>query len=521
MEQRSRIREFIGTLLASRRRVLLTALAALALLDLGRSIFAHLGYAIPVEQWQPDPKRYADIAWPPGVDLPANAPPGEAIYRRRCAVCHGPDGRGNGPAAPSLIPRPRDFTTGLYKYKTTPADEPPSEEDLLHTVSQGLRASAMPYFHDLLSAADLREVVGYIKHFSSAFDSAAVQPLVVPKRVAPSADSIDRGARLFKTRGCDGCHAANGRGGMALADQKGYPVIVRDLTAPWTFRGGSDPEQIWLRLTTGLSGGPMPSFAATTTAEERWDLVNYVLSIARTPAWEAGGTLDGPGQQADLTRRGAYLVHAQVCGLCHTMINRTGIYRADDYYLAGGMRVVAYPHGVFVSRNLTSDRETGLGNRSEQDIIAALRTGRSEGRVLIFFDMPWIYLHSLSDADASAIARFLKSLPPVHNHIPAPLRYGIVETLLGKIGRPLPALPVTVLTYADQRFGQENGRSRDWPQTWLINAQWFVLVAGVIASSSPDGASPVRSGGGAAALPPRSVSPWLSLPAMCSMNFLC
>lgn len=268
---------------------------------------------------------------------------------------------------------------------------------------------------------------------------------------------------------------------MALADQKGYPVIVRDLTAPWTFRGGSDPEQIWLRLTTGLSGGPMPSFAATTTAEERWDLVNYVLSIARTPAWEAGGTLDGPGQQADLTRRGAYLVHAQVCGLCHTMINRTGIYRADDYYLAGGMRVVAYPHGVFVSRNLTSDRETGLGNRSEQDIIAALRTGRSEGRVLIFFDMPWIYLHSLSDADASAIARFLKSLPPVHNHIPAPLRYGIVETLLGKIGRPLPALPVTVLTYADQRFGQENGRSRDWPQTWLINAQWFVLVAGVIA----------------------------------------
>ena len=198
MEQRSRIREFIGTLLASRRRVLLTALAALALLDLGRSIFAHLGYAIP---WSSSgsPIRSATRT-SHGRPVSIRGEPTTRRGHLQAALRGVPwaDGRGNGPAAPSLIPRPRDFTTGLYKYKTTPADEPPSEEDLLHTVSQGLRASAMPYFHDLLSAADLREVVGYIKHFSSAFDSAAVQPLVVPKRVAPSADSIDRGARLLK-----------------------------------------------------------------------------------------------------------------------------------------------------------------------------------------------------------------------------------------------------------------------------------------------------------------------------------
>jgi mono/diheme cytochrome c family protein len=283
------------------------------------------------------------------------------------------------------------------------------------------------------------------------------------------------------TLGCQGCHGADGRGGLRLADAKGYPVIARDLTAPWTFRGGSDPDQIWLRLTTGLGGGVMPSFATAATDSQRWDLVNYVLSIARTAPWDPDGKLEGPGQQADLARRGEYLVHAEMCGLCHTMIDRTGIYRADDRYLAGGMRVEAYPHGVLVSRNLTSDPETGLGKWSERQIVDALRDGRSGGRVLNMFDMPWIYLHSLGDADATAIARYLKSLPAVHNHIPGPLRYGVVETWLGKIGRQPPAFPTTVLTFADQQFGQSDGPSREWPQTWLVNAQRIVLVAGIIA----------------------------------------
>ena len=87
-----------------------------------------------------------------------------------------------------------------------------------------------------------------------------------------------------------------------------------------------------------MVAGSMPAFAGNTTDGERWDVVNYILSIARIAPWESGGQLAGPGQQSDLTRRGAYLVHAEMCGLCHTMIDRSGIYRGDDYYLAGGMR---------------------------------------------------------------------------------------------------------------------------------------------------------------------------------------
>jgi cytochrome c553 len=89
--------------------VLIFGLLLLAL-DVGRSIWARVGYAYPSTEYRPDPAQYADLTWPPGADVDAEAPLGTRLYARHCAVCHGPDGRGNGPAAPSVLPRPRDFT---------------------------------------------------------------------------------------------------------------------------------------------------------------------------------------------------------------------------------------------------------------------------------------------------------------------------------------------------------------------------------------------------------------------------
>lgn len=81
------------------RRVSMGALALLLLLDVARSVIARLGYRQPVERWQPAARDYADLAWPPGNDVPPGASLGARVYAQRCAVCHGPDGRGNGPAA--------------------------------------------------------------------------------------------------------------------------------------------------------------------------------------------------------------------------------------------------------------------------------------------------------------------------------------------------------------------------------------------------------------------------------------
>ena len=466
----------------SRRKIVLGTLALLLLLDIGRSFYARVGYARPTDYWQPSPSTYANLTWPPGADARPSASAGERVYARYCATCHGPDGRGNGPAAPSLIPRPRDFTLGQFKYKSTPAGQPPTDADLRRVITNGLQASAMPYFRDVLRDEDVRQVARYIKSMSPTLANRAVNSVAVTRRVPPDSASIARGRSLYQTSGCASCHGSDGRSRLTLSDAKGYPVIARDLSALWTFRGGDQPEQIWMRVTTGMSPGPMPSFAATMSAEQRWDVVNYVLSLQRAPPWQPGGKLDGPGRHGDRRKRGEYLVRAEMCGLCHTQINQTGIYRGDDGYLAGGMRIGAYPQGIFVSRNLTSDRETGLGAWTEEQIADAMRNGRAPDRTLNIWGMPWMYLHRLTQEDALSIASYLKTLPAVRNRIPPALHYGIVETVVMKLIRGLPRAGPFVLTYADGNFAQGRSRlPRDLPQRLLVWAQWLVLGVGIIA----------------------------------------
>jgi mono/diheme cytochrome c family protein len=95
--------------------------------------------------------------------------------------------------------------------------------------------------------------------------------------------------------------------------------------------------------------------------------------------------------------------------------------------------------------------------------------------------MPWFYVHYLSDDDATAVARYLKTLTPVRNQVPAPLHYGIAETIVVKLTRPLPAANPKVLTYADGNFASPDGRPRsDGRQALLVNAQWTVLALGIV-----------------------------------------
>jgi mono/diheme cytochrome c family protein len=487
---------------AGRRRTALFALLlALVALDVGRSIYARRAYAEPRTMFDPDPKVYARIKWPPGSDVAPGASLGAKLYAQHCALCHGPDGRGNGPAAPSMIPRPRDFTLGQYKYKTTQADAPPTEDDLFATVRDGLPGAAMPYFSDLMSEAELRAVVRYVESMSEVFGTEA-EPAPRPPQptpVAPSAgqQSVERGKKLYTDSGCAACHGADLRGGKVYPDAKGHPLIARDLTAPWAFRGGASREAVWLRLTVGMASGPMPSFGATLSDEERWALADFIGSAARTPPWAKGGRLGGPGTSADPATRGAYLVHFEMCGLCHTQIEPSGIYD-EQHYLAGGMRVGLYPHGFHITRNLTSDPETGVGGKSIEQIVSALRNGRASDRVLNPFAMLWPNFHPLTEEDARAIATHLKTgLAPVRNRIGPPARYGFIETVLAKLTRPMPAVP-KALTYAEGDFGSLDGSSTSLPlQDAMVIAQW-VLLAVALALSALGGR-------------PRSVIGWLGV----------
>jgi hypothetical protein len=82
----------------------------------------------------------------------------------------------------------------------------------------------------------------------------------------------------------------------------------------------------------------------------------------------------------------------------------------------------AGPWGVSFARNLTPDKETGLGSWTEAMFIKALRTGKDmgEGRPILP-PMPWESIGKMKDSDLKAVFAYLKSLPPIHNPIHDPI----------------------------------------------------------------------------------------------------
>lgn len=468
------------------RRIVVVTVSLLLLLDAGRSLYARIGAATPTRVWSPDPSYARAIVWPPGSDLKPDAPAGQRVYAQHCAVCHGPDGRGNGPAAPSLRPRPRDFTRGIFKLKSTPENEPPTLDDVRATIKGGMPGSSMPAWGDLLPNAEIDAVADYVRAFGplKAWSPSEASLAAPPARVA--AGSAEHGQQLYGDLGCPSCHGQNGRGdgpsAKDLKDAWNQPDPPRDLTAPWTFRGGASPEALYVRIAYGIHGTPMPSYTEVAEPQDIGAVVAYLRSLARTPPWDAGGSLDGPGQSSDPVRRGEYLVHAEMCGLCHTPVDADGIYLADTHYLAGGMKVEAGAHGIYFTRNLTSDPDTGLGKWTIEQIATAIRTGHTPERRLNYWGMPWMVLGALTDDDATAVASYLKTLPAVHNQIPLPLHFGFVETVARKLTYSWPVLVPDRLAYSAGNFGYERPTTlrRDLPQSLLIWAQLIVLGTGGI-----------------------------------------
>jgi cytochrome c oxidase cbb3-type subunit 2 len=107
---------------------------------------------------------------------------GRKVYAQHCAQCHGEKGDGQGTGAAHLLPRPRDFTTGKFKLRTTPSGALPTDDDLKRVVRLGMPYTSMPPW-PLLSDAEVDAVVQYLKSFYEGFaDSAqAAKPIALPQ----------------------------------------------------------------------------------------------------------------------------------------------------------------------------------------------------------------------------------------------------------------------------------------------------------------------------------------------------
>jgi mono/diheme cytochrome c family protein len=231
---------------------------------------------------------------------------GERLYSESCLACHGERGRGDGPAAKFLHPKPRDF--GEVRFRLVSAvNLLPSDDDLLFVLNRGIPGSAMfPFAH--LAEADRQALVGHVRRLTrqaledrlraeaaaagEEVDAAdldqrlerATQPRDAVEVPAdwppPSAESVARGqAKYLKL--CAPCHGTSGKGDgvQEQKDDKGLPTRPRDFTRG-IFKSGRDPRRLYTRIRLGMPGSPMPGLGPEIPAGDIVDMIHFVLSLS-------------------------------------------------------------------------------------------------------------------------------------------------------------------------------------------------------------------------------------------------
>jgi mono/diheme cytochrome c family protein len=150
--------------------------------------------------------------------------------------------------------------------------------------------------------------------------------------------------------------------------------------------------------------------------------------------------------QANLIERGAYLAQAADCSACHTTQG------GKEY--AGGLGF-KLPFGTLYSTNITPDKETGIGNYSDQDFLGAVHRGIRRDGARLYPAMPFTSYTYMTDADALAIKAYLFSLPPVRASIPA-------NTLTFPFNQRWSMIFWSALFNPDRRFEPDSSKSPEW-----------------------------------------------------------
>ncbi|MCL4456305.1 MAG: cytochrome c [Nitrospirae bacterium] len=217
---------------------------------------------------------------------------GKKVYEQRCVICHGPKGDGKGLVG--IVHRyqkrgavqtifPRDFTTGVFRFRTTATGCLPTNDDLLRVVTGGIPRAYMPS-HEDVPLDERKAVAEYIKTFSKRWkEEEACKPFIVKApRFVGTAESAEKGKKLYKEMKCWECHGEHGKGdgpkSDRIKDDWGDPILAFDFTTG-ALKLGFAPENVYTAYTTGLDGSGMPSYEDSMNEEERWHLVSYTLIL--------------------------------------------------------------------------------------------------------------------------------------------------------------------------------------------------------------------------------------------------
>jgi len=221
----------------------------------------------------------------PDVGTEAQRESGKQLYLKYCSQCHGDKGDGEGYATPHLLPRPRNFTTGKFKVRTTPTGALPTHQDLVNIIRRGMPYTSMPAWPGFTDQ-QVSDLAYFITTFSADFSNPenAPKPIALPGAPKSTKESVELGKKLYGEIGCIKCHGtlgrADGPSAPTLVDDWGHPIRPADLTQSWTFRGGSSREDIFRTMSTGFNGTPMPGFNDALKPEERWAITDYIDSLS-------------------------------------------------------------------------------------------------------------------------------------------------------------------------------------------------------------------------------------------------
>lgn len=230
---------------------------------------------------------------------------GLALFNKHCSQCHGPGGEGNGVYAAQLVPRPRDFSAGAFKFSAV-SKGIPTDGELFRTIRHGLMPSLMPPFKSL-SDDDIKAVILAVRHH--AFESNIRQQLenspsrtreLAEKRAHERLDTgavlqlpprpvkfdLEKGRTFFETN-CAVCHDKDGRGRTRtdLVDSFEQPISPRDLTTG-PYKGGDSLDALAIRILRGIPTTPMPANPQI-SAEDLWNTAAYTRSLFKAaPAEE-------------------------------------------------------------------------------------------------------------------------------------------------------------------------------------------------------------------------------------------
>jgi cytochrome c oxidase cbb3-type subunit 2 len=235
------------------------------------------------------------------ADTAALRQSGAQVYARYCIGCHGASGDGRGPAAEMLITKPRDFTKGLFKFRSTPSGSLPTDQDLFKIVSRGVYRTSMPEW-SLLTERERWAVIAYVKGFYPEWDERGTSPPIFippPPATLGSPESVARGRELYGMLECSACHGPTGHGdGPSAAniplDAWGNPQHPFDFTKG-RLKSGSAAEDVYRTFMTGLNGTAMPSYYEIFAEPgdeihegDAWNLVAYILSLRQGPEPKGG-----------------------------------------------------------------------------------------------------------------------------------------------------------------------------------------------------------------------------------------